>query len=187
MFLNEPIKSLIYLFVWLFPVCPKSVGWEKNPKGAMGPRSVNLSECMDPKRYWSSGGTTKSSFISTFKNIENPQFSVWFVYLRLAESSVDLNLKLMRWRLVPSLDLDKVVSTRCLLLGAGTLGCNVARTLMVRAIYIWMPANGLQKISWQKKALNMDYLAWFIWFNCSPAFTIITGWGYFGIIMSPGH
>ncbi|XP_057218466.1 ubiquitin-like modifier-activating enzyme ATG7 [Triplophysa rosa] len=79
-------------------VCPKSVGWEKNPKGAMGPRSVNLSECMDPKR--------------------------------LAESSVDLNLKLMRWRLVPSLDLDKVVSTRCLLLGAGTLGCNVARTLM---------------------------------------------------------
>uniref|UniRef100_A0A671VXU9 Ubiquitin-like modifier-activating enzyme ATG7 n=1 Tax=Sparus aurata TaxID=8175 RepID=A0A671VXU9_SPAAU len=78
--------------------CPKSVGWEKNPKGAMGPRMVNLSECMDPKR--------------------------------LAESSVDLNLKLMRWRLVPSLDLDKVVTTKCLLLGAGTLGCNVARTLM---------------------------------------------------------
>ncbi|CAL1608170.1 unnamed protein product [Knipowitschia caucasica] len=77
---------------------PKSVGWEKNPKGAMGPRMVNLSECMDPKR--------------------------------LAESSVDLNLKLMRWRLVPSLDLDKVINTKCLLLGAGTLGCNVARTLM---------------------------------------------------------
>lgn len=51
---------------------------------------------------------------------------------RLAESSVDLNLKLMRWRLVPSLDLEKVVNTKCLLLGAGTLGCNVARTLMVR-------------------------------------------------------
>ncbi|XP_061076484.1 ubiquitin-like modifier-activating enzyme ATG7 isoform X2 [Conger conger] len=78
--------------------CPKSVGWEKNQKAAMGPRMVNLSECMDPKR--------------------------------LAESSVDLNLKLMRWRLVPSLDLEKVVSTKCLLLGAGTLGCNVARTLM---------------------------------------------------------
>ncbi|XP_041130134.1 ubiquitin-like modifier-activating enzyme ATG7 [Polyodon spathula] len=78
--------------------CPKSVGWEKNQKGSMGPRMVNLSECMDPKR--------------------------------LAESSVDLNLKLMRWRLVPSLDLEKVVSIKCLLLGAGTLGCNVARTLM---------------------------------------------------------
>ncbi|XP_071960528.1 ubiquitin-like modifier-activating enzyme ATG7 [Antedon mediterranea] len=49
---------------------------------------------------------------------------------RLAESSVDLNLKLMRWRLMPSLDLDKVAQTRCLLLGAGTLGCNVARNLL---------------------------------------------------------
>lgn len=78
--------------------CPKAVGWEKNQKGGMGPRMVDLSECMDPKR--------------------------------LAESSVDLNLKLMRWRLVPTLDLEKVISSKCLLLGAGTLGCNVARTLM---------------------------------------------------------
>ena len=50
---------------------------------------------------------------------------------RLAESAVDLNLKLMRWRLVPEIDLEKVSSTRCLLLGSGTLGCNVARVLMV--------------------------------------------------------
>ncbi|GAA5847905.1 hypothetical protein JCM9279_003484 [Rhodotorula babjevae] len=49
---------------------------------------------------------------------------------RLADQAVDLNLQLMRWRILPSLDLDKVKSTRCLLLGAGTLGCYVARTLM---------------------------------------------------------
>ncbi|KAH8915769.1 ubiquitin-like conjugating enzyme [Atractiella rhizophila] len=49
---------------------------------------------------------------------------------RLADQAVDLNLKLMRWRILPSLDLDKVKDTKCLLLGAGTLGCYVSRTLM---------------------------------------------------------
>ncbi|GAA5903726.1 hypothetical protein JCM6882_003397 [Rhodosporidiobolus microsporus] len=49
---------------------------------------------------------------------------------RLADQAVDLNLQLMRWRILPSLDLDKVKHTKCLLLGAGTLGCYVARTLM---------------------------------------------------------
>ncbi|KPV71715.1 uncharacterized protein RHOBADRAFT_47672, partial [Rhodotorula graminis WP1] len=57
---------------------------------------------------------------------------------RLADQAVDLNLQLMRWRILPSLDLDKVKNTRCLLLGAGTLGCYVARTLMA-----W----GVRKIS----------------------------------------
>ncbi|KAM0287209.1 hypothetical protein ACHAQH_000523 [Verticillium albo-atrum] len=50
--------------------------------------------------------------------------------VRLADQSVDLNLKLMKWRISPNLDLDAVSRTRCLLLGAGTLGSYVSRNLM---------------------------------------------------------
>jgi ubiquitin-like modifier-activating enzyme ATG7 len=49
---------------------------------------------------------------------------------RLADSSVDLNLKLMKWRLAPDLDLEKIKNTKCLLLGAGTLGGYVSRNLL---------------------------------------------------------
>ncbi|PWN21726.1 E1-like protein-activating [Microstroma glucosiphilum] len=49
---------------------------------------------------------------------------------RLADQAVDLNLKLMRWRIMPEIQLEKIASTKCLLLGAGTLGCYVARVLM---------------------------------------------------------
>ncbi|KAF5008836.1 hypothetical protein FDECE_4915 [Fusarium decemcellulare] len=49
---------------------------------------------------------------------------------RLADSSVDLNLKLMRWRIAPNLDLETIKNTKCLLLGAGTLGSYVSRNLM---------------------------------------------------------
>ena len=50
---------------------------------------------------------------------------------KLADQSVDLNLKLMKWRISPNLNLDKIKRTKCLLLGAGTLGSYVSRNLLV--------------------------------------------------------
>jgi ubiquitin-like modifier-activating enzyme ATG7 len=76
----------------------QAVGWERNTKGKLSGRLINLSSAMDQTK--------------------------------LAANAVDLNLKLMRWRLLPNLQLEKISQTKCLLFGAGTLGCNVARNLM---------------------------------------------------------
>lgn len=75
------------------------LGWEKNERGKLGPRTVNLLATMDPEQ--------------------------------LAESAVDLNLKLMKWHLLPELYVDVTQNIKGLLLGARTLGCYFARTLTV--------------------------------------------------------
>ncbi|KAJ9119946.1 hypothetical protein QFC24_005429 [Naganishia onofrii] len=84
---------------------PAAVGWERNSQGKLASRVADLGSTMDPKH-------------------KDPEFG------RLADQAVDLNLKLMRWRIIPSLNLEKIAGTRCLLLGAGTLGCYVARGLL---------------------------------------------------------
>ena len=49
---------------------------------------------------------------------------------RIAEAR-DLNNNLMRWRVATGLDLEVIKRAKVLVLGMGTLGCGVVRTLMV--------------------------------------------------------
>ncbi|XXQ34993.1 Autophagy-related protein 7 [Plasmodiophora brassicae] len=73
------------------------VGWERNVKGPLVTRTVDLGSLMNPQQ--------------------------------LASSGADLNLRLMKWRQFPGLNLERLSSLKVLILGAGTLGCNVARNL----------------------------------------------------------
>lgn len=98
---------------------PKVTGWERNPAGKLAGRIVDLTEYLDPKRY---SDNRTNVFV---------QMLIPLLLRRLADQSVDLNLKLMKWRISPNLDLEKIKDTKCLLLGAGTLGSYVARNLMV--------------------------------------------------------
>lgn len=60
----------------------------------------------------------------------NVDLSEYMDERKLADQAVDLNLKLIKWRIAPGIDLDVIKNSKCLLLGAGTLGTYVSRTLM---------------------------------------------------------
>jgi ubiquitin-like modifier-activating enzyme ATG7 len=41
--------------------------------------------------------------------------------IKLAESSVALNLNLMKWRMFPNLNIDLLAQQKCLLVGSGNI------------------------------------------------------------------
>ncbi|KAL8871563.1 MAG: hypothetical protein Q9174_002635, partial [Haloplaca sp. 1 TL-2023] len=92
---------------------PKVSGWERSSNGKISSKIANLGEYMNPQRY---------EYCDISSQLLTPH--------SLADQAVDLNLKLIKWRIAPRLDLDIVKNTKCLLLGAGTLGSYVARNLM---------------------------------------------------------
>ncbi len=47
--------------------------------------------------------------------------------VKLAESAADLNVRLMKWRAAPALNVDSLAATSCLLLGAGASPADMQR------------------------------------------------------------
>jgi ubiquitin-like modifier-activating enzyme ATG7 len=92
------------------------------------PRSEELSERpRTPKLPKVTGWERTEAGKLTSRNVD---LSEYMDERKLADQAVDLNLKLIKWRIAPGIDLDVIKNCKCLLLGAGTLGTYVSRTLM---------------------------------------------------------
>jgi hypothetical protein len=85
-------------------------GWSSNSNGAVAPDVVSL-KCGP---VWSSvllNATALLFWEHRFRSIMDPS--------TIAENAVNLNVNLMRWRVLPELDVDMLTSTKFLLIGAG--------------------------------------------------------------------
>ncbi|KPI83409.1 putative ubiquitin activating E1 enzyme [Leptomonas seymouri] len=65
------------------------------------------------------------------KKAEGLDLGTFINPVQRADSDSRFNLELMKWRVLPSLELTRLASCRALLLGTGTLGCNLARNLLM--------------------------------------------------------
>ncbi|CAE8618992.1 unnamed protein product, partial [Polarella glacialis] len=68
--------------------------------------------------------------LAGWSKIQNFDLTAFLDSKRVAADAVDLNIKLMKWRLLPELEPERMKELRVLILGSGTLGCGVARALM---------------------------------------------------------
>ncbi|KIK68841.1 hypothetical protein GYMLUDRAFT_34831 [Collybiopsis luxurians FD-317 M1] len=123
--LHPQSTSKLRILCWRDADLPRGEGW-KSRVGTIfiGPQGTTT------------GAATRPTAVGWEKNVQGKlaprmaDLAPMMDPVRLANQAVDLNLKLMRWRILPELDLEKIAETKCLLLGAGTLGCYVSRCLM---------------------------------------------------------
>ncbi|CAI8501374.1 unnamed protein product [Hanseniaspora opuntiae] len=129
--INKILSQKQYVEHFLYFVDEKSV----IKCGKVGAKYNNKKVEMPPFSY-------KDVAVSGWeKNNENRlipkfiNFSTLLDPIELNKQNVNLNLQLMKWRIKPDLKLDQIASQKILILGAGTLGCYVARCLLGWGIY----------------------------------------------------
>ncbi|CAD7924287.1 unnamed protein product [Amoebophrya sp. A120] len=92
---------------------------------AAQPTDKDREKC--PEKNFSPGWLKNEQGTSVVRQVDLAQ---WLNPAAIAKSAVDLNIKLMKWRLVPDLEPEKMQDLRFLMLGSGTLGCALARNLL---------------------------------------------------------
>ncbi|EPY20665.1 hypothetical protein STCU_08893 [Strigomonas culicis] len=70
-----------------------------------------------------SGWISREDKVENLNSVMNPE--------ERANKGSQCNLQLMKWRAAPNIQLDEIQNCKALLLGTGTLGCNVARNLLM--------------------------------------------------------
>lgn len=120
------------------------------------------------------------------------------VYGRAVDTqAVDLNLKLMKWRMLPELDMDRLATSKCLLLGAGTneygsivclviLSAQEPATSSYPVEFPVMDAERTTVLTWLR-LLTWGYPCSTGTLGCAVARTLL-GWGYKHItLVDSGH
>ena len=76
------------------------------------------------------GGLSDCTVLAGFVKIQNTDLNAALDSKRVPADAVDRSMKLIQWRVIPELLTEWMEELRVLLLGAGTLGCGVARVLL---------------------------------------------------------
>lgn len=124
-----PLRQLLVILSYKFPGSVYKIYCKRfeNDSFSMTVKLPNTFSTTSGLTGWERS-TVDSSKIAPIRVTD---FSGLLDPVQLAKQAGELNLKLMKWRLVPDLDLDCLNRTSCLLIGSGTLGCNILRLLLV--------------------------------------------------------
>jgi len=133
-----PLRNALLLASWRWKVGSLSVVCVRESRGRCDPAASVFLEVVCPPlpEEWGSPDAPPPPVVGWEANAKGkpgPRMADISAFMDphiLAQEAVDLNLSLMRWRAAPTLDVGRVSGAKCLLLGAGTLGCAVARTLL---------------------------------------------------------